>query len=182
MYLFTPVLRWAETRTRTQHRVSRPPPRMWESRLRRPPRGSWTSNFTVLGDCLVSVDRSPVGTFLSPRLVTWRWLAYEGVDSRLRRPPRGGWTRKGPNRRFFRTEFSGNWRRSRRILKGNRNQKSSIWSAPLLGSWGAHPVEVEPARERDFFIDNLLARIHLISGMILIDRPCATKVWTPFFR
>ena len=30
-----------------------------------------------------------------------------------------------------------------------------------------------PARE--FFIDNLLVRIHLIIGMILVDRPCAME-------
>ena len=28
-------------------------------------------------------------------------------------------------------------------------------------------------REREFFIDNLLVRIHLIIEMILVDRPCA---------
>ena len=27
--------------------------------------------------------------------------------------------------------------------------------------------------EREFFINNLLVRIHLIAGMILVDRPCA---------
>ena len=27
--------------------------------------------------------------------------------------------------------------------------------------------------EREFFIDNLLVRIHLIIEMILVDRPCA---------
>jgi hypothetical protein len=32
-----------------------------------------------------------------------------------------------------------------------------------------HPVK----EERDFFIDNLLVRIHLIIEMILVDRPCA---------
>jgi len=31
-------------------------------------------------------------------------------------------------------------------------------------------------RERDFFIDNLLVRIHLIVEMILVDRPCAMVV------
>ena len=29
-------------------------------------------------------------------------------------------------------------------------------------------------REREFFYDNLLVRIHLIIEMILVDRPCAT--------
>jgi hypothetical protein len=39
-------------------------------------------------------------------------------------------------------------------------------------------VVVVPAtrREREFFIDNLLARIHLIIEMILVDRPCAMGV------
>ena len=30
--------------------------------------------------------------------------------------------------------------------------------------------------ERDFFIDNLLVRIHFIIVMILIDRPCAMEL------
>ena len=30
--------------------------------------------------------------------------------------------------------------------------------------------------EREFFIDNLLVRIHFIIKMILIDRPCAIGV------
>ena len=33
--------------------------------------------------------------------------------------------------------------------------------------------------EREFFIDNLLVRIHLIIKMILVDRPCAMGVWIP---
>jgi len=32
------------------------------------------------------------------------------------------------------------------------------------------------SREREFFIDNLLVRIHLIVEMILVDRPCAMGV------
>ena len=31
-------------------------------------------------------------------------------------------------------------------------------------------------REREFFIDNLLVRIHLIIEMVLVDRPCAMGV------
>ena len=30
--------------------------------------------------------------------------------------------------------------------------------------------------QREFFIDNLLVRIHLIIEMILVDRPCAIGV------
>ena len=30
--------------------------------------------------------------------------------------------------------------------------------------------------EREFFIDNLLVRIHLIIVMVLVDRPCAMGV------
>ena len=37
-----------------------------------------------------------------------------------------------------------------------------------------------PCTEREFFIDNLLARIHLIIEMILVDRPCAMH--TPIRR
>ena len=31
-------------------------------------------------------------------------------------------------------------------------------------------------KEREFFIDNLLVRIHLIIEMVLVDRPCAMGV------
>jgi len=36
--------------------------------------------------------------------------------------------------------------------------------------------------EREFFIDNLLVRIHLIIEMILVDRPCAMGVRILFSR
>jgi len=36
--------------------------------------------------------------------------------------------------------------------------------------------------EREFFIDNLLVRIHLITEMILADRPCAMGLSIPFSR
>jgi hypothetical protein len=32
---------------------------------------------------------------------------------------------------------------------------------------------VTPNREREFFVDNLVVRIHFIIEMILVDRPCA---------
>ena len=42
------------------------------------------------------------------------------------------------------------------------------------------PLAPSPPRtrlpEREFFIDNLLVRIHLIIEMILVDRPCAMAV------
>jgi len=34
----------------------------------------------------------------------------------------------------------------------------------------------ESCTEREFFIDNLLVRIHLIIEMVLVDRPCAMGV------
>ena len=37
-------------------------------------------------------------------------------------------------------------------------------------------VTVRVFPEREFFIDNLLVRVHLIIEMILEDRPCATGV------
>ena len=44
----------------------------------------------------------------------------------------------------------------------------------------AAAAEVNPApspqRERDFFIDDLLFRIHLLIKIILVDRPCAMAV------
>ena len=43
------------------------------------------------------------------------------------------------------------------------------------GSRGASPA-LAPPGEREFFIDNLLIRIHLIIEMILVDRPCAMGI------
>ena len=42
---------------------------------------------------------------------------------------------------------------------------------------GRHEGEgLAEAAEREFLIDNLLVRIHLIIEMILVDRPCAMGV------
>ena len=35
---------------------------------------------------------------------------------------------------------------------------------------------IKVQRQREFFIDNLLVRIHLIIEMILVNRPCAMTV------
>ena len=37
-------------------------------------------------------------------------------------------------------------------------------------------VPSHPIRERAFFIDNLLVRIHLNMKMVLVDRPCAMGI------
>jgi len=37
-------------------------------------------------------------------------------------------------------------------------------------------VGVAPSVDREFFIDNLLVRIHFIIEMILVDRPCTMGV------
>ena len=39
-----------------------------------------------------------------------------------------------------------------------------------------NPYRGASLREREFFIDNLLVRIHLIIVMISVDRPCAMGV------
>jgi len=46
-----------------------------------------------------------------------------------------------------------------------------------LYTWGAPPssLTLHP-EEREFCIDNLLLRIHLIIEMVLVDRPCAMGV------
>ena len=38
------------------------------------------------------------------------------------------------------------------------------------------PAEMHSGGERDFCIDNLLVRVHLIIEMMLVDRPCAIGV------
>ena len=49
-------------------------------------------------------------------------------------------------------------------------------------SHGARPVhrpllvQILLGGEREFFVDNLLVRIHLIIAMVLADRPCAMGV------
>jgi len=40
----------------------------------------------------------------------------------------------------------------------------------------AKAVDPHQAKIEAFFIDNLLVRIHLIIGMVLVDRPCAMGV------
>jgi hypothetical protein len=41
----------------------------------------------------------------------------------------------------------------------------------------SQPLRVDTvSREREFFIDNLLVRIHLIIEKFLVDRPCAMGV------
>ena len=47
--------------------------------------------------------------------------------------------------------------------------------APLGGVMAIYATEV-PLREKEFFIDNLLVRIHFIVEIILVDRPCALGV------
>jgi len=49
---------------------------------------------------------------------------------------------------------------------------------PGARCWGdqSPPPPLTTVVEREFFSDNLLARIHLIIEMILVDRPCAMGV------
>jgi len=42
----------------------------------------------------------------------------------------------------------------------------------VLGECTQQPY-TQQRTEREFFVDNLLVRLHLITGMILEDRPCA---------
>ena len=45
----------------------------------------------------------------------------------------------------------------------------------LLG-YGDATLRLFDLRQREFFIDNLLVRIHLIIEMVLVDWPCAMGV------
>ena len=58
----------------------------------------------------------------------------------------------------------------RRHARGER----AVAAAVLFTSIGAH--QPSAPRERELFIENLLARIHLIIEMILVDRPCAQRL------
>ena len=58
---------------------------------------------------------------------------------------------------------------------------SMVWGRMPLGRFGTQVVFADfdgppPRPEREFFIDNLLVRIHFIIEMILVDRPCAMGV------
>ena len=47
----------------------------------------------------------------------------------------------------------------------------------LLDASDSHGlVTIQVSREREFFIDNLPVRIHLIIEIISVDRPCAMGV------
>jgi len=54
-------------------------------------------------------------------------------------------------------------------------QPAALHPAPQRKSLAAR-LRVHGTREGEFFIDNLLVRIHLIIEMILVDRPCAMGV------
>ena len=61
---------------------------------------------------------------------------------------------------------------------GRQPRVKSLRSSYMGLSPGAHtPDKIMVAVvEREFLVDNLLVRIHLIIEMILVDRPCAMGV------
>ena len=67
---------------------------------------------------------------------------------------------------------------------GTRVRGQFHFKLELLLPWDFSKPLLKPKqntrREREFIIDNLLVRIHLIIEMILVDRPCAMGV--PFSR
>ena len=75
-------------------------------------------------------------------------------------------------------------------VKGVRRKQVAVLAAPHCGEARRQPdgtlfgnisLNGLCPRERDFFIDNLLVRIHLIIEMILVDRPCAMGFWLNVF-
>ena len=75
-----------------------------------------------------------------------------------RRPPRDRWARLGIDRAH--------------PSIGCRFESSSY----AMQVMQEKPEEVAGLTEREFFIDNLMVRIHLIIEIILEDRPCAMGV------
>ena len=57
--------------------------------------------------------------------------------------------------------------------KSDRERVSSQSKPPLQQSGVEGPLR--GLTETEFFIDNLLVRIHLIMEMMLVDRPCAMR-------
>ena len=55
-----------------------------------------------------------------------------------------------------------------------KNRRTEYHSIPLHTT--RHHTVPLYAREREFFIDNLLVRTQVITWMILVDRPCAMGV------
>ena len=45
-----------------------------------------------------------------------------------------------------------------------------------VSGFGVRVQEARTVLEREFFIDNLLVRIHLIIETSLVDRPCAIEL------
>ena len=61
-----------------------------------------------------------------------------------------------------------------RVLEGSEGGgRFLVGEVPLYGVSG---LSRWTSREREFFIDNLLVRIHLIIEMMLVDRPCTMGV------
>ena len=50
----------------------------------------------------------------------------------------------------------------------------------VVAECGTRVLKTVRPPKREFSIDNLLVRIHLIIEMILVDRPCAVGVFIPF--
>jgi len=64
------------------------------------------------------------------------------------------------------------------IQRASPNPALSTLNPKADGAGGGAGADANPSREkeREFFIDNLPVRIHLIIEMILVDRPCVMGV------
>ena len=60
------------------------------------------------------------------------------------------------------------------LSQGDNDPNSSIATAPTILK--RLTSDRKTLLERELLIDNLLVRMHLIIEMILVDRPCATRV------
>ena len=68
-------------------------------------------------------------------------------------------------------------------MAGNRKAQGDMGSAENAQAFAtAHKTSKVLQREREFFIDDLMVRIHLIIVMILEDRPCAMGVLNSLFQ
>ena len=61
------------------------------------------------------------------------------------------------------------------MLIGAPGEDGDVWSGNFFED-GSSDTLLTGEREREIFINNLLVRVHFVTEIILLDRPCAMGV------